>query len=115
MQPETLVVKKIRAALEARGALVVKIHGSQYMPEGFPDLIVVLPPRLRWLDAGSPAGWLPGESVFIEVKTPGRSDGPWACGVSLMQLRWLWKLGAQGARCTIAESAAEAVAFCFPA
>lgn len=97
MQPESVVVARIRRALEARGCLTVKMHGSRFMPEGFPDLLVVLPG---------------GETVYLEVKVPGRTDGPWGCGLSAMQLRWLWKLGAQGCRVSFADSATDAIAFC---
>lgn len=95
-QPETRVVAAIRRALEAEGCIVVKIHGSQYMPEGFPDLLIVCP-------------W--GETVYLEVKVPGRTDGPWSNGLQPMQLRWLWKLGQAGARCSYADSPEGALAF----
>lgn len=91
--PESLVVERIRVDLEGRGCIVVKIHGSRFMPEGFPDLVVVRPD---------------GVSVFVEVKVPGRSDGPGGGGLSRMQLRWLWRLGAQGARCGVASSPGQA-------
>lgn len=98
MQPETRVVKAIVTALEraAPGVVCVKIHGSQYMPKGFPDLLIVLPG---------------GETVYLEVKVPGRTDGPWDNGLQLAQIRWLWKLGETGARCSYADSPAGAVAF----
>ena len=40
MQPEALLGRKIRVALEARGAFVFKVHGSGMMMAGLPDLIV---------------------------------------------------------------------------
>lgn len=40
MQPEAKLGHKIRAALEARGAFVFKVHGSGMMMAGLPDLIV---------------------------------------------------------------------------
>lgn len=95
-QPETRVVHAIRRMLEDAGCVVVKIHGSQYMPEGFPDLLVVCP-------------W--GETVYLEVKVPGRTDGPWGNGLQPMQLRWLWQLGAQGARVSYADNPVSALRF----
>lgn len=99
MGPESRLVGAIRRSLEARGCCVVKVHGSQYMPEGFPDLVIVLPG---------------GETVYLEVKVPGRTDGPWRNGLAPMQLRWLWKLGELGARVSWAESVEQAVRFVFP-
>jgi hypothetical protein len=93
-QPESRLVEKIRSALEGRGCVVVKIHGSRYMPEGFPDLVVVLPG---------------GSVAFVEVKVPGRVDGPAGVGLSAMQLRWLWKLGSQGAVVGWADTVEDAV------
>jgi hypothetical protein len=92
-QPESRLVDKIRRRLEQAGCVVVKIHGSQYMPEGFPDLVVVRPD---------------GVTCYLEVKVPGRTDGPAGVGLSAMQLRWLWKLAAQGACCGVVMSVAEA-------
>lgn len=40
MQPEARLGHSIRAALEARGAFVFKVHGSGMMMTGLPDLIV---------------------------------------------------------------------------
>lgn len=83
-QPESRVVKRISDALEDRGCIVVKIHGSQYMPKGFPDLLVVKPG---------------GAVVLLEVKVPGRTDGPAGNGLEAVQLAWLWRLAMQGASC----------------
>lgn len=93
-QPETVVVGSIRRALEARGCLVVKMHGSAFTRKGFPDLLVVLPG---------------GETAYLEVKVPGRTDGPAGNGLSALQVRWLRVLAEQGARCGHASSVAEAL------
>ena len=98
MQPESRVVRDIRKALEARGCIVVKVHGSRYMPLGFPDLLVVVPG---------------GETCYLEVKVPGRTDGPWGCGVDVAQLRWLWKLGAAGSRVGVVDDDRGALALVF--
>ncbi len=39
MQPEARLGHQIRAALEARGSFVFKVHGSGMMMAGLPDLI----------------------------------------------------------------------------
>lgn len=83
-QPESVVVAAIVRALEARGCIAVKMHGSQYMPKGFPDLLVVKPG---------------GAMVLLEVKVPGRTDGPAGNGLAAVQLAWLWRLAVQGASC----------------
>jgi len=40
------VVKRIRAALAARGAWTIKIHGSVFQPRGTPDIIGCIQGRL---------------------------------------------------------------------
>lgn len=103
-QPESRVVDAIRRRLESAGCIVVKIHGSRFMPEGFPDLVVVCGPDT----VGAAGEDVAGRVAFVEVKVPGRTDGPGGCGLSTMQLRWLWRLGSQGAVCGVASSPAEA-------
>lgn len=55
MQPEALLGRKIRAALEARGLFVFKVHGSGMMMAGLPDLITCYK----------------GRYIGFEVKMPG--------------------------------------------
>jgi len=55
MQPEALLGHKIRAALQAKGAFVFKVHGSGMMMAGLPDLIVCYR----------------GKFIGLEVKMPG--------------------------------------------
>lgn len=74
--PETRVVHQIVSALESRGAVVEKMHGSRYMTMGLPDLIGVLPG---------------GRAIVVEVK---RADG----GASTIKQREvLWRWAAAGA------------------
>lgn len=96
--PESKVVKACRLALEARGCIVVKMHGNQYMPEGFPDMLVVRPD---------------GQIALIEVKQPGRTDGPAGDGLAALQLRWLRELACRGAICGSCDSANDAVRIAF--
>lgn len=94
-QPETTVVNSIRRALEARGCLVVKMHGSAFSRKGFPDLLVIRPD---------------GVTCYLEVKVPGRTDGPAGNGLSALQLRWLRVLGEQGAIAGVADDVDSALA-----
>lgn len=57
-QPETRVQQAIQKAIKPRGWFVFKVHGSEYMMAGLPDLIVC------------------AEGLFIglEVKVPSKRD-----------------------------------------
>lgn len=57
---EAYYVKKIRTALEAGGAKVIKHHGSAYSQAGEPDLI----------------GCIRGKAFVIEVKVEGERPSP---------------------------------------
>lgn len=61
-QPEGRLVRKIRAYLEDRGALVVKIHGGDnpFQERGIADLLVCYR----------------GIFIALEVKQPGKSASP---------------------------------------
>lgn len=54
MQPEARLGHKIKAALEARGAFVFKVHGSGMMMAGLPDLIVCHDGRYLGLEVKMP-------------------------------------------------------------
>jgi hypothetical protein len=60
-QRETLLVRRIRRAIEERwpAAVVVKIAGGPYQQSGLPDLLVILLGRLICLEVKAPQ---PGES-----------------------------------------------------
>lgn len=53
-QPETRIQRGIQAWLKAEGVFVFKVHGSEFMPAGLPDLVCCVK----------------GRFVGIEVKTP---------------------------------------------
>lgn len=56
-QPESLLVKQIKSALERKyGGLWIKIHGGPYQQAGIPDLL----------------GCQDGRFLGLEVKVPGR-------------------------------------------
>lgn len=92
MQPESVVAKACADHLRKLGCIVVKMHGDQYMPEGFPDLLVIRPD---------------GQAAFVEIKVPGRTDGPAGDGLAALQLRWLLRLACLGAIAGSATSAKE--------
>lgn len=106
VQPETKVVDAIRTHLGGKsgmgkgglGCVVVKMHGSAFSRDGFPDLLVIRPD---------------GVTVYVEVKVPGRTDGPLGNGVEPAQLAWGRRLSRQGAVWGWATSAAEAEALVF--
>lgn len=53
-QPESRLVKRIKAALKARGHYVIKHHGGEYGSAGVPDLLLCVQ----------------GKFVGLEVKRP---------------------------------------------
>lgn len=97
-QPESLVVGAIGRRLESLGCLVVKMHGSAFSSRGFPDLLVIRPDGL---------------TVYVEVKVPGRVDGPAGNGLSAAQVSWGRRLRRVGAPWGWADSpdAAELLVF----
>lgn len=58
VNPETTLTRKIVAALESYGALVFKIHGSQYQAAGLPDLLVHRGGMTIWMEVKTPTGEL---------------------------------------------------------
>ena len=106
-QPETNVSNAIRRRLggpkmDGTGGLrciTVKMHGSAYTRKGFPDLLVVRPD---------------GVTVYLEVKVPGRTDGPEGDGLSPLQLRWQRELAKRGAIVGHADSIESALEVVFP-
>lgn len=89
VQPETKVVNAIAARLERAGCICVKMHGSAYSSRGFPDLLVIRPDGL---------------TIYLEVKVPGRTDGPAGNGMSAAQVGWARKLARQRAPWGVADN-----------
>lgn len=91
--PETAVLKMIVVALEERGAVVVKQHGSRYSTIGVPDLLGVLPG---------------GRAFAVEVKKPGGGV------VSAKQRFECWRWAVAGAVVVVgASSVDEVLVACF--
>lgn len=55
MQPEASLSRRIMKAWRARGAWCFKVHGSEFQPDGIPDI----------------CGIYRGQSVWCETKMPG--------------------------------------------
>lgn len=92
-QPESIVVGAVSRRLEREGCLVVKMHGSAFSSRGFPDLLVVRSDGL---------------TVFLEVKVPGRTDGPAGNGMSAAQVSWARRLARLGAPWGVCDNPDEA-------
>lgn len=56
--PETLLTKKIVAALENLGCFCIKFHASGFTISGVPDLIVMRGGVTVWLEIKTPTGSL---------------------------------------------------------
>ena len=56
--PETLITQRIVRELEAFGALVFKLHGSQYQAAGLPDLLVHRGGMTIWMEVKTATGRL---------------------------------------------------------
>lgn len=120
MTPEARAVAAIRSALEARGCMVLKIHGNEFMPKGTPDLFVAVPGALsRSIETfelwdGTPSDpWVGAEVVreprlaVIEVKAPGGSHP-----TSKLQERALRRWAAAGALAGVCRTPEEALVLC---
>ena len=64
---ETALVAKIRKALQSRGVYVAKMHGSQYMTAGLPDLWCVVAGRLVCLEVKL-ASEQPTQKQIVEME-----------------------------------------------
>ncbi|WNN95763.1 VRR-Nuc domain protein [Gordonia phage Fribs8] len=85
-QPEARLGRKIRAALEAEGAFMFKVHGSALMMAGLPDLI----------------GVYHGRFIAVEVKMPGNTT-------SAIQDRVIDKIRKAGGRVVVAYNVDDAL------
>ena len=85
---EKAITAKIRKWLHQRGCYTLKIHGSAYMPAGFPDLLVINKGRV----------------YCIEVKVPGKNATP-------LQEERMRQLREHGCPCTVARSVEDVEVF----
>ena len=88
---EATLVRQIKAALEAGGAWVMKVHGGPYQAAGIPDLIVCVS----------------GELVALEVKTPKRRSNVSALQKATMEA--IERAGGEAYVVTSVEEAGDAV------
>lgn len=88
---EATLVRRIKAALEAGGAWVMKVHGGPYQAAGIPDLIVCVS----------------GELVALEVKTPKRRSNVSALQKATMEA--IERAGGEAYVVTSVEEAGDAV------
>ena len=56
--PESVLTARIVRELEAAGALVFKLHGSQYQAAGLPDLLVHKGGMTVWMEVKTASGRL---------------------------------------------------------
>lgn len=74
-QPESKLSRDIMTALRNRGVWCVKIHGSQYMAAGTPDILACVPVQVG--DPYDQTDELVGIFVGFETKTPeGKGPSP---------------------------------------
>lgn len=59
-QPEARLQRRIQELLKVRGAFVFKVHGSEFMMAGLPDLVACVR----------------GQFIGFEVKMPGGNTSP---------------------------------------
>lgn len=65
-QPETRLQREIQKALKQRGAFVFKIHGSEYMVSGLPDLVVCYRGLFIGMEVKMPEGKQSERQRYIE-------------------------------------------------
>lgn len=73
-QPESRLQRRIQHALRARGAFVFKVHGSEHMMSGLPDLIVCYQGRFFALEVKMP-GNRPSPIQLLRIKQIKQAEG----------------------------------------
>jgi hypothetical protein len=64
-QPESRLQREIQTAVKRRGAFCFKIHGSEYMMAGLPDLIICYRGRFIGLEVKMPGGRLSVRQGYV--------------------------------------------------
>lgn len=74
--PETRIVASIKKELKARGAFCFKVHGSEHMMAGLPDLIVCYKGLFIGLEVKTPVGVVSAVQHYVhgQIRSPG-ADG----------------------------------------
>jgi Holliday junction resolvase len=68
MQPESRITNAIRKYCEAQGAFVFKVHGSETMMAGLPDLIVCHEGRFLGIEVKTPEGTVSLRQTYVHTK-----------------------------------------------
>jgi Holliday junction resolvase len=55
-QPETRIQRSIQRWLKEQGVFVFKVHGSEFMPAGLPDLVCCIRGRFVCVEVKTPTG-----------------------------------------------------------
>lgn len=73
MQPEARITRKIRLALMGRGFFVFKIHGSEMMMAGLPDLIACRQGHFYGIEVKTPRGRVSERQRYVhkQIKASG--------------------------------------------
>lgn len=98
-QPETKLVRKIRALITAElpDVFVLKIHGSPYQSAGLPDLLLLFRGGTFWIEA--------------KCQRPGESEQAARARVTPRQSEMHERLRRAGCPVTVALSAPEALSW----
>lgn len=67
-QPESRLQRQIQIALKDRGAFVFKVHGSEYMMAGLPDLIVCYRGMFVGMEVKMPEGKQSERQKYIQAQ-----------------------------------------------
>lgn len=65
MQPEARISQAIRKAVTARGAFCFKVHGSEFMMAGLPDLVMSYRGVFIGVETKTPAGRLSDRQRYV--------------------------------------------------
>lgn len=64
-QPESRIVRVILAHLRASGAFCFKVHGSEYMMAGLPDIVGVRDGRFFGFEVKTPIGKASERQLYV--------------------------------------------------
>lgn len=64
-QPETRIQRAIQRWLKEQGVFVFKVHGSEFMPAGLPDLICCVRGRFIGIEVKTPDGTVSSRQAYM--------------------------------------------------